>query len=210
MLTRLTLADGLTWSRMAAVPAMCWCAAMSRPGGFSLLLLAALVTDAIDGPVARALGTASARGGQLDSLADALVYLTAPLLASWVYPGVRETLGMSLMVIAVCFAIPPLAGWLRFGRLPSYHTRLARVVAVAMGVALAAYVQWSLQWPVRVAATLLVLSTLEEVLITWRLPQWTHPVPSLWHAARLARAARPTIARGPAAYPLPEVRSSVS
>ncbi len=200
---RLTVADALTWSRIAMVPALFACAIASRPTAFALVFLLALATDVLDGPVARAGGTASERGGQFDSTADALLYLSVPALSWYVYPEARLAIGGSLLLIAICFAIPPLAGWIRFARLPSYHTRLARAAAVALGVAFVGYVLWGWRWPIRAAAALLVLSTLEEVAITWILPQWTHPVSSVTQAWHLARTAHASDARGAAAHPLP-------
>jgi len=66
------------------------------------LLLAALM-DACDGRLARALGTESALGGELDSLADAISFCLAPciLLYAW-FPGTVGYSGMIALGAYLC------------------------------------------------------------------------------------------------------------
>jgi phosphatidylglycerophosphate synthase len=199
MLRQLTLADALTWCRIGAVPVLVVCAMTSEPTAFALVLLSALATDALDGPIARARGTVTAQSGALDSVADALLYVTAPLLALRVYPDLRHNLGSTMQVIVWSYAIPPAVGWLRFRRLPSYHTRLARLAGVSLGLAFTAYVTMSIRWPLSCAAAMLLVSAIEEIAITCVLSQWTHPVSSVHEAWQLTRTSQTPPTRGSAA-----------
>jgi phosphatidylglycerophosphate synthase len=72
----LTWANGLTTSRLVAAPLLAW--AILREGhGIALLIFAAAVlTDLLDGKVARRLGQASSLGGVLDHATDA-AFVTA-------------------------------------------------------------------------------------------------------------------------------------
>ena len=63
-------------------------------------------------------------------------------------------------------------GLWKYGRVPSYHTRLAKignwvVLAGAVGLVL----DWSL-WPMRIAALFGTLTNLEATAITYVLPEW--------------------------------------
>lgn len=58
--------------RIALAPAMLGAAYSNSPAGFSILLVLALVSDAIDGPLARSAGTASVVGQRLDRWGDGL------------------------------------------------------------------------------------------------------------------------------------------
>ncbi len=65
----------LTWSRIAASFLIVGFAAQGRATTSGVLLIAAALTDAIDGRIARATGTEAGFGRRLDASADALLLL---------------------------------------------------------------------------------------------------------------------------------------
>jgi CDP-diacylglycerol--glycerol-3-phosphate 3-phosphatidyltransferase len=77
-----------------------------------------------------------------------------------------------------------LASWIKFRRLPSYHTWAAKAgwLVVCAGTA-SSLAGWS-AWPIRVAMVCVVLTNLEAVAITLVLPSSRVDVPSVWHALR--------------------------
>lgn len=78
--TWLTWANGLTGIRLLLAPATAWLAAQSRWPEAALLLSVAILTDLLDGPLARRLRQTSALGGLLDHSTDA-AFVTLLLLA---------------------------------------------------------------------------------------------------------------------------------
>lgn len=180
----MTIANFLTASRMVTVPLLLVSAWSQQPTWFAGLLAYALASDAVDGTIARRLGQASALGARLDSLADAALYLTAPVAALVLYPVLRERERVTVVVVIAAYLVPIAIGFMKFRRLTAYHTMAARAAGVLLGLAFAAFVVFRLTWPLRAAAALLVLSAIEEIAITLVLPAWCADVQSLWHARR--------------------------
>lgn len=184
----MSLADTITLSRLAVLPGLVVAAITGASSWFAALVAFALVSDAVDGRVARWRGTAGPRGAWLDSVADAAFYLTAPSCALVLHPELRGVHAPLVIVVIVSLATPPVAGWLRYGRLPAYHTHLARATEVTLGAGFLLFVLGGTSWLLYPGAAVLVLSTVEELAITWTLPAWTPDVPSILHARRSHRA----------------------
>ena len=71
------LPNQLTLIRLLSIPAMWICATLGSARGLGLGLIIALVTDFIDGPLARRLSQASEFGARFDSFVDQLLQLSA-------------------------------------------------------------------------------------------------------------------------------------
>jgi CDP-diacylglycerol--glycerol-3-phosphate 3-phosphatidyltransferase len=86
---------------------------------------------------------------------------------------------------AAAYVSPILFGFLKFGRLTSYHTRLVTVAAYLMGIAVIAFFAGWSALPLRVACLVLVLSQLEEIAITATLSSWHANVRDLRQARQI-------------------------
>lgn len=179
--------NALSAFRLVAAPGLLSLAWLGQPAGFLTLLAASLLSDALDGLVARALRQTSVTGAKLDSWGDLVTYGILPLCVWWLWPDVvwRELPFVSLALAA--FAIPPAVGWVKFGRLPSYHTWSAKGSAIATGIAVFLLLVFDAPVPFRAAAVFLALVACEEVAITAVLPEWRCNVRSVWHAVKLRR-----------------------
>jgi CDP-diacylglycerol--glycerol-3-phosphate 3-phosphatidyltransferase len=125
------------------------------------------------------------QGAQLDSRADLATWVALPLCAWWLRPELvaAEALWIGAGLVA---ALGTTAyGFVRFGRLTSYHTWGAKASAVALGAALFPFLGWGVVWPLHAAIVLLVASQVEEAAITRTLSAWASDVPSWWHARDL-------------------------
>jgi CDP-diacylglycerol--serine O-phosphatidyltransferase len=69
-----------------------------------MLILWAVVADALDGKIARLTGTASEFGGELDSLADAISFGVAPalLVNAWAFEPIARYGWLAAFVFVVC------------------------------------------------------------------------------------------------------------
>ena len=140
------------------------------------------MTDWVDGKLAILLNQRSVIGARLDSWADAALY-TALLIGTVMLHG--ETLGGELAWIFPAlgsYAISTAAGFWKYQRWPSYHTRAAKtcwflVIVGTFGL----FTGWSL-WPLRVAFAAATLANLETLAITFILPSWRVNVTSIYHA----------------------------
>lgn len=186
----LTLPNIITMSRLAAVAAMVAAAALGQRSLVLGLLAYALLTDVIDGPLARARHQATILGAQLDSVADCALYLTIPLIALGLFPMVRARVLVPVLVVTAAYLVPIAYGMLKYRRLTSYHTFAARLAAALLSVTFFIVLATGTRWPFVVATGVLVFSAVEEMLITWILPAWKANVASVWRAAQIAAADR--------------------
>jgi CDP-diacylglycerol--glycerol-3-phosphate 3-phosphatidyltransferase len=159
-------------------------AALDLQQAFLWLLAVAWATDAIDGPLARKLRQESARGARLDSVADRGLMLAIPLSVAWLWPEVLQREVLWILLLAIALVVPRVYAFARFRRLPSYHTWLAKALAVYMGASVLLMLGWDWSWPFRVGALLVLVEAAEEVAITRSLDRWRSDIPSWWHLRR--------------------------
>ena len=179
--------------RLAAIPVLLALAALELQNVFLWLLAAAWATDAIDGPLARKLRQESPRGARLDSLADRGLMLSIPLCVAWLWPDVLKREGVWVGLLVVALVVPRAHAFAKFGRLPSYHTWLAKLLAVYMVLSVLLMLGWHWPWPFRLGALLLLVEAAEEVAITRSLERWRSDIPSWWHLRReYAARGKPT------------------
>jgi len=178
----------ITGSRIVAVALLVVAAALGLGQACLALIAYALFTDAIDGPVARALGQATTRGAQLDSIADCALYLTAPVVALLLFPWLRASEMTTMLVVLAAYALPVVYGLAKFRRLTSYHSTAAKVAGVTISLTFFLLVATRVAWPFRIATGVLVLSAMEEICITFVLSGWRANVPSLRCAVRESRS----------------------
>ncbi len=180
----------LSASRLAAAPALVAVAASGSRRWFLTVLGFALATDALDGPLARALGAVSKAGAALDSWGDFAVYTLAPVGVVLLWPTLAGEEATWVAAVVLGFLVPVSVGFLKFGRLTSYHTWAAKAAGVALGAAALPLLLDGPRWPFHLAAVLVPLAGLEEISITALLPVWSVDVPTVVHAVRLRRAGR--------------------
>lgn len=142
------------------------------------------MTDWLDGKLAIFLNQRSVFGARLDSWADTALY-SALLLGAVMLRG--ETLCSELFMIipaVLTYVISTAAGFWKYDRWPSYHTRAAKtswllIIAGATGL----FMDWSL-WPLRIALAAVTITNIESILITIISPTWRANVTSIYHAWR--------------------------
>lgn len=186
-LTKNLIPNILSGFRLVAAPFLLWVAWTGLPNLFLILLAASLLSDAIDGPIARKLRVASNMGTRLDSWGDLATYLTVPLCAWWLWPEILKREAFFVFVAIAAYVVPIMAGLAKFRRIPSYHTWAAKISAVLMSVAALILFITGIAWPFRIAALLQALEAFEEVLITIELPAPQGNVPSFWHAKKIKK-----------------------
>jgi phosphatidylglycerophosphate synthase len=142
------------------------------------------MTDWVDGKLANRLNQPSVFGARLDSWADAALY-AAQLLGAAMMRG--ATLGSELawfIPALASYLISTAAGFWKYQRWPSYHTRAAKAswLLIIVG-AISLFIDWSL-WPLRIALAAATITNLEATLITIISPTWRTDVKSIYHAWR--------------------------
>lgn len=179
-----SLPNILSGFRLIAAPLLLYLAWVGDSNLFLVLLAASLLSDAVDGFVARQLNAATELGTKLDSWGDLATYLTVPLCAWWLWPEIlqRETIFVWLVIGA--YIVPIAVGFAKFRKLTSYHTWAAKTAAVIMGAAVFFLFAADISWPFHCAAIVQVLTACEEVAISLRLSKLESNVRSYWHLNR--------------------------
>ena len=157
---------------------------------FLLCLAVALLSDTVDGWLARRLVGGSNLGTKLDSWADIALCLSVPLGVWLLWPDlVRREAGFVGAVVA-CYTVPALFALLKYRWLPSYHTWSAKLGGVLMGTGGLILLAGGSAWAFHLATLAVVVEAIEEMVITTILPQRRSNVPSFWHALLMARRSR--------------------
>ena len=182
-----TLPNALSALRLVLAPLMLWLAWSGRDTAFLVTLSISLLSDLIDGWIARRFGQATQLGTLLDSYGDLATYTTVPLCAWWLWPDLIQREAGYAAAIVAAYVFPIVLGYLKYGRLTAYHTWGAKLSAVVVGSSALVLFLGGPALPFRVATWILVLAELEEIAITTILPEWRANVPSLLHARRLLR-----------------------
>jgi len=184
------LPNAISVARLVCVPLLAWLAWQGHASLFGPLFVAALVSDIVDGWIARRFGFASPRGARLDSLADTALFLVS-LYALWAFhPRVVIEYPLATASVAGLWILENVASLWRYGRLSSFHTYLSKAAAYALGIFLGWLFLFGFVQPLMASAVCLaVLASLEELALLALLPQWRTNVRGLWWVWRSSRSA---------------------
>ncbi len=151
---------------------------------FLWLFVALTMTDWVDGKLAILLNQRTVLGARLDSWADATLY-AALLAGALILQGATLAAEAAWIIPAVAsYAISTLAGFWKFKRWPSYHTRAAKTSwFLILAGAVCLFGGWSL-WPLRIALAAIALTNLEALLITILSPSWQPDIGSIFRVLR--------------------------
>ncbi len=176
------LPNVITSIRIVASPGLVMLALADQPIWLIVLAVVLVFTEWLDGFLARLMHTTSELGARLDTVADAIFY--SSMLAATVLfrPNLmlQESVWMSAAVGS--YAVNWIASWVKFRRLPSYHTWAAKGVWGVVGVGIISLLSGFNPWPFRIAMLCVLLTNLEAIGITLTLTECKVDVPSLWHA----------------------------
>jgi cardiolipin synthase len=180
-----TLPNLFSEFRILAAPFLLSFAWFGLGNWFLALFAVALLTDAIDGYLARKLHETSELGAHLDTTGDLTTLLIVPLGVWLLWPDifVRET--QYILIALSAYLLPLLVGFLKFKSLPSYHTWASKTMVVLMSIAVFTLLLFDYPLLFRVFAMVQILVGIEEIAITFTLRRLRSNVPSYWHARRL-------------------------
>lgn len=156
----------LSMLRLALVPVLIGLAYIGDAHGFLGLLVISLLSDVLDGYLARKLNQVSELGAKLDSWGDMLTYGSMILGLYWIWPEVFTAQAAYLLATMVFFIAPLLMALRKFGEYPSYHTWGAKAAAVLMAPAYYMLVLLDADGFFRAVILLHVLVACEEIAIT--------------------------------------------
>lgn len=155
------------------------------------LVVTALLSDIFDGVLARRWRCDTAAVRLFDSMAD-IVFYVGCAIALWMrHPAVVHNFAVPIGAVAGLEALCLAVALVKFGKLPSYHSYLAKSWGLALASALVA--AFATQHPdgwIATACAFGALSTLEGVAMSLIMPVWRQDVKTLPIAWRLRRIAQ--------------------
>jgi CDP-diacylglycerol--glycerol-3-phosphate 3-phosphatidyltransferase len=185
--SRLNVPNLLSAFRVACVPvllALAWHGAVELfVVGFAL----GLVSDVLDGALARWLGQETDFGAGLDQWADFALWVSLPLAGWWLWPEIIAREAIYVLVALVCMLLPTAIAYRKYRKVPGYHTWSVKLGSVGMGISVPLLLLFDVALPFRAAALFQVVCAIDELGITWLLTACRHDVPSVFHALRIRR-----------------------
>ena len=179
-----SIPTALTIFRLLSAPVLIVLAYLGRDRYFLWLAIAALLSDVMDGAIARRLGASSETGRLLDSWADLLIAMVSFVGATLLWPDtMREEAGYFAIVLTALVA-PNAWGLLRYHRLLGYHTISAKASGVLLAIGAVALFTGLTPVVFRLAAFIELAVAAEYIAISLILPGWTGEMKSVIHAWR--------------------------
>ena len=165
-------------------PALLLIAWQEATAVFLTLFGLGLVSDVLDGVLARRFALESDLGARLDQYADFALWLAFPLGVWWLWPELIAREAPYVLLAIACLLLPTAVAYAKYGAVPGYHTWSAKLSSVMMAISVPLLLLFDLAWPFRITAVYLVVCAIDELGITYFSDTCRHDVPSLLHAAR--------------------------
>ena len=178
----LNIPNSLSLFRIMAAPFLLLAGWFDKPTHFFILFGLMLLSDALDGIIARLLNQTSELGARLDSYGDILTYLTTPLAAWWLWPELIKNELHYIFAAIILYVFPALFSLVKFGKLASYHTWITKVSAVLMSAGVVLLLGFENNLLFHIAIYFLVIEMVENIVITLILPEQKTDIHSIWHA----------------------------
>jgi CDP-diacylglycerol--glycerol-3-phosphate 3-phosphatidyltransferase len=171
----------LSMLRLALVPVLAILAITNQAVGFLVLLAFSLISDVLDGYLARKLQQTSELGAHLDSWGDLLTYAVMILGLYLIWPSIFSDQAIFLFAAMLSYILSVALALNRFGSYPSYHTWGAKLAAVLIAPAYYLLILSDNQLFFRIVVVLHGLVAIEEMLITLLLKHPRTNVGSVLH-----------------------------
>ncbi len=178
--------NGITAYRLVASFFLLYLVFTGQSDVFKWMLAISFFTDAIDGFLARWHKVTSVMGARLDSIADDLTILVAVI---GVFRLKSDFIQQELVLIIVLLAllvIQTVMALIRYGKISSFHTYLAKLAALLQGSFL--ILLFFLPEPpltlFYIASVVTILEIAEEMILVMILPEWKANVHGLYWALK--------------------------
>jgi CDP-diacylglycerol--glycerol-3-phosphate 3-phosphatidyltransferase len=176
--------------RLIAAPILIVLAAWDLNAAFLGLALVLLMTDWVDGRIARAWNQQTVFGARLDAFSDVAIYLCIGCGVWLLRPDEFWNERFWLIAVIATYLLSLVVCLFKFGCLPNYHTRLAKSCWLLVTVGVVAMLLNFSIWPLRVALAAVTAANVESIAVTLILRRWRPDVNSLSAAWRRSAEAK--------------------
>lgn len=163
--------NALSFYRIAALPFIVYAIINGNREVFILLLSINLITDILDGLIARLFKLETALGAKLDSLADVGTYLMAFLGMIVLENEFVNKYQIPFVIIIGLWVLPQVITLIRFKRLPSFHLWSNKILGYIQGIFIFSYFVFGFsEWYFYFMIICSALAYLEELIIAIQIP----------------------------------------
>ncbi len=148
-----------------------------------ILMYLGLISDILDGIVARHLDVSSPALRRFDSQTDMLFWLSIGVSTWLLHPDLIANNNIAVITILVMEAMCYVVSLLKFKRETCTHAFLSKLWGTTLLIAFTSLIGFGYAGlPFAIAITVGLIAHLDRILITLILPAWTHDIPSAYHA----------------------------
>jgi CDP-diacylglycerol--glycerol-3-phosphate 3-phosphatidyltransferase len=183
----------ISWAMVLLRVALCPGIVLAARAGWDgrwlgLIVLLALLDDIYDGVLARRWGCDTPLLRRADSWADTVFYLGVAAALWFREPGVLRRNAVLLSLLLAMELLRHLFDWFKFRRAASYHSWLAKLWGLVMGVAVICALSFGgPRWLLSASLVLGILADVEGLTMSLILPRWQNDVKGIGPALRLRR-----------------------
>lgn len=185
-----TVPNSFSFLRILLAPILFTAGLMGNEPLFLGCFAGALLSDFLDGFLARLLDQQTKFGSQLDTIGDVLTAVIVLLSGILLWPDKIQDQSVWILAAVVVLCLSGSVTLLRYKHLPSYHTWSAKLSTAVAGVGVWLFFADVTVWGFRLGIIILIFSALEEVAITFILPQWQPNIPHVFHALKMRKQAK--------------------
>jgi phosphatidylglycerophosphate synthase len=149
------------------------------------VVLAACLSDILDGMIARATGTATPALRYADTLVDTIFFVAAAVAMRVAVPGVFAGLWLPLVMLIVVHVSRWTFELTKYGRIAPYHMWSSKALGLVLaGALVTAFMTGQPTVLLGVGLWLGVVNELEGFVASLLLAEWRYDVPTVFHALR--------------------------
>ncbi len=184
MKIKMTIPNVLSLSRIAIAPFLLVASYYGSEMLFFTFFSLMLISDVLDGYIARKLHQCSKMGSKLDSIGDYVTYISVPFATWWLWPEIIHEEALYIAVAFTLFLLPGIIAGIKFGQMIAYHTWITKVTAVLVSVGLVLLLFTKDNTVFHISVYVLILEAVENLIITFILDKPRANVKSLWHVLK--------------------------
>ena len=188
----LTIPNIISSCRIASVPVMLLCVFSHWERPFTWLLLGALISDIVDGVIARGFNMVTKLGASLDAVADMGTYLSA-IIGIFIFKmDFIRNHWLAMVFILGFYVLEKISSFLRYKKVfNAFHTYLSKATAYAQGAFVMSLFLWGFRWYLFYPAmALCIVANIEEMVLARLLPGYEADVKGLYWVLRKKKRTR--------------------
>ena len=148
-----------------------------------VLMYLGLISDILDGIIARKQEISSEKLRRQDSQTDMIFWLSIGFSVWILYPDLINDNAVPIWSILIMEIACYIISFLKFGKETCTHAFLSKLWGLTLLVAFTSLIGFNYAGiPFFLAIVFGIISHIDRILITLILPKWTHDIPSAYHA----------------------------